>query len=427
MTDQFSYDVAIVGASIAGSAAAILFARKGAKVALIERDADPAAYKKVCTHYIQASATPTLERLGLAEKIEAAGGVRNELDFYTRWGRIRAPSQQTIKRPAFGYNIRREKLDPMLRQMAAETPGVDFISGFSAHELLLVKNRICGVIIHGCGGVTRRIEARLTVGADGRNSRVAELAGFFAKEKPQGRIGYFAHYRDIPLKSGNRSQMWFLEPDIAYTFPNDDGVTLVAAQPTRAKLEQWKRDPEAAMKGLFAQLPDGPNLERATRLTPFFGTIEYPNLIRKTSRPGLALIGDAAMSIDPLWGVGCGWAFQSAEWLADIAGASCQAVDEARLDRDLSTYARTHRSKLAAHEFLICDYSTGRDYNFVERLMYSAAARDSVCADQLLAFGARCITVGQFLSPKALARAAWVNIRHAVGSTGPNTMPSPAE
>ena len=92
MTSQNVYDAAIIGASIAGSAAAIFFAQKGAKVALIERDADPAAHKKLCTHYIQASATPAIERLGLAEKIEAAGGLRNDVVVYTRWGCIRAPS-----------------------------------------------------------------------------------------------------------------------------------------------------------------------------------------------------------------------------------------------------------------------------------------------------------------------------------------------
>src|SRR3984893_2847679 len=80
MPNNPEYDVAIVGASIAGCTAAILFARNGARVALIERDPDPAAYKKICTHLIQPSATPTVERLGLADAIEAAGGVRKEIE-----------------------------------------------------------------------------------------------------------------------------------------------------------------------------------------------------------------------------------------------------------------------------------------------------------------------------------------------------------
>ena len=68
------YDVVIVGASIAGCTAATLLARQGLNVALVERQADPDAYKKPCTHYIQASATPTIQRLGLDRLIEAAGG-----------------------------------------------------------------------------------------------------------------------------------------------------------------------------------------------------------------------------------------------------------------------------------------------------------------------------------------------------------------
>ena len=64
------YDVVIVGASVGGATAAILFARQGLRVALVERHKDMNAYKQVCTHYIQESATPTIQRLGLAEAIE---------------------------------------------------------------------------------------------------------------------------------------------------------------------------------------------------------------------------------------------------------------------------------------------------------------------------------------------------------------------
>jgi len=50
------------------------------------------------------------------------------------------------------------------------------------------------------------------------------------------------------------------------------------------------------------------------------------NVAHTPSAPGMALVGDAALAIDPLWGVGCGWALQSAEWLADsVAPALVQA------------------------------------------------------------------------------------------------------
>jgi 2-polyprenyl-6-methoxyphenol hydroxylase-like FAD-dependent oxidoreductase len=80
------FDVAIVGASAAGCTAAILYGRAGASVALVERQPSIDAYKTVCTHYLQRSAVPTLERLGLVRRIEQAGGQPNHTDIWTRWG-----------------------------------------------------------------------------------------------------------------------------------------------------------------------------------------------------------------------------------------------------------------------------------------------------------------------------------------------------
>src|ERR1700684_1998953 len=74
-TEQF--DAVIVGASLAGSATAIMLGRAGARVALVEQRPDAAAYKKVCSHYIQSSAIATLERLELLEPMPQAGAVRS--------------------------------------------------------------------------------------------------------------------------------------------------------------------------------------------------------------------------------------------------------------------------------------------------------------------------------------------------------------
>src|SRR4051794_41956812 len=80
------FDVVIAGASIAGCTAARLFALAGARVALVERKPDPAAYKVVCTHQIQSSAVPAIERLGLAPLLERAGAVRSRPAAWSRYG-----------------------------------------------------------------------------------------------------------------------------------------------------------------------------------------------------------------------------------------------------------------------------------------------------------------------------------------------------
>jgi 2-polyprenyl-6-methoxyphenol hydroxylase-like FAD-dependent oxidoreductase len=234
--DDVRYDIVVVGAGIAGCTAAILYGRSGARVAVVERHADAGAYKRLCTHYIQASATPTIRRLGLAERIEQAGGIRNEIELSTRWGWIRHPDRVDPGESAYGYNIRREMLDPMLRQLARETPGVELLFGGTVAGLLRGNGSVAGVEIEDRQGERRRFAARLVVGADGRSSRVAELAAMPQKTKPNNRFGYWAYYRNLPVASGEVSQMWLLEPDIGYVFPNDSGLAVVLAAPKKDKL-----------------------------------------------------------------------------------------------------------------------------------------------------------------------------------------------
>src|SRR3978361_674565 len=107
-----SYDAVIVGGSLAGCATAIFLGRAGARVAVVEKSPDPAAFKRVCSHFIQASAGPTLERLGLVEPMVAAGALRSRFHARVPWGWIEAPPD----RAARAINLRREKLDPMVRE-----------------------------------------------------------------------------------------------------------------------------------------------------------------------------------------------------------------------------------------------------------------------------------------------------------------------
>ena len=133
------FDAVVVGASVAGCTAARLFAQRGARVALVEQRPDIDAYKTVCTHFIQPSATPTIERLGLASLIEEQGAVRNSIDLWTPYGgwiRHRGDAP-------YGYNVTRQVLDPLLRRMTAATPGVELLSGHTATELLARRQSRC--------------------------------------------------------------------------------------------------------------------------------------------------------------------------------------------------------------------------------------------------------------------------------------------
>ena len=402
MTSVARFDVVVIGASLAGCTAAVLFARRGLRVALVERSPDPEAYKRACTHYIQASAAPTIERLGLTRAIERAGGVRNGIDVWTRYGWIRPPDDLRRGAPR-GFNVTRRTLDPMLRRLAADTGGVEPLLGYTARGLV-GDGAIAGVEVATAAGARSILRARLVVGADGRDSQVARLAGIRARVRPNARFAYFAYYERVPAPSDLRSRMWLLDPDVAYTFPNAAGLTVLACFPTRASLPAFRRDLEDSFTAMLERLPDGPPLGEARRVSPISGRIDMSNRARGPVVPGLALIGDAALSSDPVWGVGCGWAMQTAEMLVGSTAPGLLAGRD--LSRSLRRYRMRHLAGPGAHDFFLADYSTGRPFSALERLVYSAAARDPRTASHIEAYGERRISPWRFAHPLSLARAA---------------------
>jgi 2-polyprenyl-6-methoxyphenol hydroxylase-like FAD-dependent oxidoreductase len=424
-TEARDYDVAIVGASIAGCTAATFLARSGARVALLESHSDPKTYKRMCTHFIQSSGGPTIERLGLRADIEAAGAQPNGLNMWTRYGWVSfSPdsARSSTLREHPGWNVRRETFDPLVRELAAGTDGVELMLGHTVHSLLREGSRVRGVLARERDGSEHELRARVVIAADGRESAVAKLAAQPTKLKPNRRFGYFAHYRDTPLVTGSSAQMWLLDPDMAYAFPTDGGLTLLACMPHKDRLPEFRSDPEQAMVRLFERLPDGPRLEPAKRESKVMGKLEMPNVVRQTTAPGLAFVGDAALAADPVWGVGCGWALQSGEWLADALVPALRGGDAA-VDGALSAYAARHRKGLDAHEKFCSAYSSGHKFNPFEKLLFRAAARDEQLTERMALMGGRWITPQQMLNPATVARMLRVNLSRTKRPVGLKTRP----
>lgn len=405
---QQEFDVVVVGASLAGCTTARLFAMQGLSVALLEMNRDAGAYKQLCTHFIQPSATPVLERLGLNALIEGVGAIRNSLDIWTRYGWTGdVPPSDADGRPLYGYNIRRSTLDPLLRDLAAGTPGVSFMAGTPVRGLVREGKSIRGVCIREdeCQTVLR---ARLVVAADGRNSATAKLAGVQAKTAPNSRSGILQAYAGVKSRRGSTSLMWFDGPEVAYIFPNDEGVTVLACMPAKDRLPGFRDDPAGELKAMILRQPDAPDMSEAVPLGPAMLVKEFANQWRPAVFDGMALAGDAMMSLDYLWGTGCGFAFQEAEWLVDSTAPDLRAGRPA--DEGLRRYAKSIRSRMTGHRFLINDFSRRRGFNPIESLMFSAAAKDREMSRHLHKFAGRLIQPSEFLAPGALLKAAWVNI-----------------
>jgi flavin-dependent dehydrogenase len=415
------YDAVIVGASLAGCTTAILLGRAGARVALVEKQPDPKAFKRICSHYIQSSAVPTLERLQLLGPIVAAGGQRPYFRAWTKWGWIEPPRVPA----AASVNLRRELLDPLVRETAAAVPGVDLLLGLTAHELTRGEDgAVSGVVVRDRVGVETRLRARLTIGADGRDSRVAELAGVPVKTTPHGRFAYGGYFEGPPPAGAPDGTVWMLDPQFAAAFPTDSGLTFYAAMGTMDRLPEFRRDPHAALVKWVGDLPEAPPIRESRLVEQVQGKLNMENRLRRPTAPGLALVGDAALAIDPLWGVGCGFAFQTGEWLGDSVAPALRGSEP--LDAGLERYRKRYARGLDGHARMMVAYATGRKFNAGERMLFAATTRDATLAKRFDAFGSRRIGPGRMFAttvPRALA----VNARHALRRRPAEPAASPRE
>ncbi|HEX8753698.1 MAG TPA: NAD(P)/FAD-dependent oxidoreductase [Solirubrobacterales bacterium] len=404
IADRADYDAVVVGASLAGCTTAILLARQGVRVALVEKSPDPDSFKRICSHFIQASAVPTLERLGLLDPILAAGGLRSRFRMWTRWGWV-TPHDDAAQ----AVNLRRSLLDPLVRNSAAQTPGVDLALGHRAVGLLRDGDAVAGVVTRDPAGGESRLRAKLVVGADGRDSKLAELAGVPERVLPHGRFAYGGYFEGEAPRHAPDASVWMLDPNWGAAFPTDNGLTFYAAMPTKDRLAEFKRDPGGALVAFLDGMPEAPPIRSGRPVEPILGKVEMPNRVRRTTAPGLALVGDAALALDPLFGIGCGWALQSGEWLADSVVPALHG--EEPLARGLRRYGRAHKRHLSGHARMINDYATGRKMNRGERAIFAAAARDRKVAQTFDRFGSRQIGPARMLTT-ALPRAVVVNLRH---------------
>jgi menaquinone-9 beta-reductase len=414
-----SFDAIVVGASLAGCTAATLLARQGLRIALVERHRSPEAYKQLCTHFIQAPGTDVLRQLGVIEEMEAAGAVRNGIELWTPGGWIgHHPPMDDAGEPLHGYSLRRTVLDPLLRRLATSTPGVTPLLGHSVQSVRMADGVVTGVYAKCVEtGEKKELSAPLVVAADGRNSTVATLAGVKLQSSPNTRWGIAVYAQGVNLRRGRLSQMWLNGSKVRYVFPNENGITMIVIMDERSQFDETAHaDPWGTVVNALRACHDAPDLESATPVGRSMFVKDYPGLWRPPVSHGMALIGDAAQSLDYLWGTGCGWALQSGQWLAEIAGPALRGQE--KLSSALNTYARRYRQSMAPHRWVINDYSQQVKMGPIARIMFTAAGRDEALAREATLFANRQITPARFLRPAMLLRAAWVNVTRAPSPEG---------
>jgi 2-polyprenyl-6-methoxyphenol hydroxylase-like FAD-dependent oxidoreductase len=186
-------------------------------------------------------------------------------------------------------------------------------------------------------------------------------------------------------------------------------VSVLAAFPHKRRLAEFRRDRGRALRELFGALPEPPELRDAQLAGKVVGYTDYGLVLRDAvPRPGLALVGDAALTSDPVMAIGCGWALQSAGWLADSTAPALAGAEP--LTAGLRRYRRA-RGRLASHHRMLVADARGRRMNPIQRLQFAAATRDPQTAALLHRYAERSIPPRSLFAPQALGRAARANLR----------------
>lgn len=336
------YDAIVVGARCAGSPTALLLARKGYKVLLVDRTTFPSDMA-FSNHFIHQAGAAVLKRMGLLERLAATNCppiTENYFDYgaFSLCGPV--PAVEGVKT---AFAPRRIKLDPLLATAAVES-GAELREGFSVQELLWDKNQVVGV--RGKHqGTTITEKAKIVVGADGMFSAVAKavLAPEY-KAQPGLEGSWYAYWSGVPMKGWH---LWLRPNRVVFAYNTNDNLTLIGVAFPMREIEQVRKNVEAYhWRTINQYIPELAVRMRANRRESHFVGGVIPYFMRRPYGPGWALVGDAGYQKDPCTASGISDALRSAEWLAEAIDAGFSARQP--MEKALAAYEeKRNRSETA--------------------------------------------------------------------------------
>jgi 2-polyprenyl-6-methoxyphenol hydroxylase-like FAD-dependent oxidoreductase len=343
-----TYDAVVVGARCAGAPTAMLLARKGYRVLLLDRATFPS--DTMSTHHIHPPGVAALERWGLLDELMSSGCppvTTYSFDF----GPVTiSGSPRPIDGIARGYCPRRTVLDKLLVD-AAVASGAELGEGFAVDELIAVEGTVTGVRGHRRGGQAVSEHAPIVIGADGKHSLVAKtvepeqynerrshLAMYYAYWS-----GLSAHGFDTTVRAQDR-RGWA-------AIPTHDHLTVVPFGWPVEEFQANRGDIEANFLAAMDLAPEfAERVHEATRESKFIGSPELPGYFRRPFGPGWALVGDAGYHKNPITAMGINDAFRDAELLSDAVDAAFSG--RATYDEAMREYQRTRDDEAGAvYEF----------------------------------------------------------------------------
>jgi flavin-dependent dehydrogenase len=356
-TDRHRHDVVVVGARAAGAATALLLARLGHDVILLDRAVFPA--DTLSTHQIARTGVVQLHRWGLLQAVLGSGAPAiRQVTFTT-------PDESTTRaiKDKAGVDLliapRRYILDTIVAEAAAEA-GADVRMGVIVAGLRLDDTgRAVGVYGHDRTGDPVEIDARFVVGADGLGSRVARSVGAEVIEDrgDRGAVQY-AYYTGLPWDG---IELIVADRALTGVFPTHDGQACIWICSPSADAHQARRRSASREEAFTAYLdrtaPDlAARLRAGRRTSQVTGMLRTPNYIRTPHGPGWALVGDAGYHRDAVTGHGLSDAYRDAELLAVALHQVLRK--EAEENAALAAYQRRRDRSLRDIFDITCDLAS---------------------------------------------------------------------
>jgi flavin-dependent dehydrogenase len=378
-----AYDAIVVGARCAGSPTAMLLARKGHRVLVVDQATFPS--DTISTHLIHPPGVSALRDWGLLDRLLATGCPAIHTYAYDF-------GEYTISgNPGTAYAPRRTVLDKLLVDAATEA-GAEVREAFTVTDLVVEDGRVAGIRGHARDGPTVTERARMVVGADGHHSFVARaVEAERYNEKPPLQVSYYAYARGLPMDG--RFEV-YLRPGRGFAaWPTNDDLTVVIGGWPRSELVANRGDIEGNFLATLDLVPEFAARFRAARRETRFVGMSIANFLRKPFGPGWALVGDAGYTKDFITGLGISDAFRDARLCADALDADAMADYQAERDRSsLPFYEFT--AQLAALEPLPPE---------LERVL-DAVQGDQAEMDAFARVGGALLSPAEFLSEENVGR-----------------------
>jgi len=308
------YDAIVIGARCAGAATAMLLARRGHRVLLVDRTTFPSDIPH--GHLIHRRGPQRLAQWGVLDRVLATGcPALTTITLEAGDTTLVARDVQSGGVPA-ACGPRRTAIDRVLADAAVEA-GAELRTGFSVESLTQDGDRVTGIR----GGDRRAAtvateQATIVIGADGRNSHVARAVGAAAYEEvPALTCWYFSYWADV---SHDGLEIYDRHGRAVFAFPTNDGLFAVFAAWPASELATVRADIEREFLATIDGVPQlGQRVRSGRRAERFYGATDLRNFLRKPHGPGWALVGDAGCHKDPYLALGMCDAFRDAELLAN--------------------------------------------------------------------------------------------------------------